>query len=106
MTGLGRLSVTTLGPVLGITADYNNDGTVDAADYVVWRENVGAAGLTNRDPNNAGPVGPDDYNSWRTNFGSTSTPGAVAAAQGAVPEPSALFLAMLAIAIGCAWRRA
>ena len=26
-----------------LTADYNNDGAVDAADYVVWRKNLGTA---------------------------------------------------------------
>ena len=26
-----------------VTADYNGDGTVDAADYVVWRKSIGPA---------------------------------------------------------------
>ena len=42
---MGRLSVTTLGPQLGIVGDYNNNGVVDAADYVAWRDSVGGAGL-------------------------------------------------------------
>jgi hypothetical protein len=63
----------------GIPGDYNEDGKVDAADYVVWRkENInGAAG----------------YNTWRTNFGRTSGAGSGSAlSPGAVPEPSALLL--------------
>ena len=52
--------------------DYNNNGTVDAADYTVWRNNLGGPGtaLANRDPNNGtGPVAAADYNSWKANFG-------------------------------------
>ena len=26
-----------------VTGDYNADGVVDAADYVVWRKNIGPA---------------------------------------------------------------
>lgn len=100
LTGTGRLSVSTLGPVLGVVGDYDNNGFVDAADYVVWRSSVGAAGLPNRAPGNAGPVGQADYDSWRANYGN-----ALAAASnasplgGVVPEPVALGLAGLAIAI-------
>jgi hypothetical protein len=40
-----------------IPGDFNNDGTVGAADYVVWRKGLGTA-YTHA-----------DYNAWRTNFG-------------------------------------
>jgi hypothetical protein len=40
--------------------DYNDDGEVDAADYVVWRKNP------------AGFGGPAGYSAWRTNFGSSA----------------------------------
>jgi hypothetical protein len=47
--------------------DYNDDFTVDAADYVVWRK----AGATDTLPNDptAGTVDQSDYDLWRTNFG-------------------------------------
>ena len=31
------------GGSVGLAGDYNGNGTVDAADYVVWRDNLGAA---------------------------------------------------------------
>jgi hypothetical protein len=60
-----------------LAGDFNGDGKVDAADYVVWRKTDGSQ---------------DGYNAWRTNFGRTSgsAAGQVAAA---VPEPGALLLA-------------
>jgi predicted outer membrane repeat protein len=50
--------------------DYNNDGTVDAADYVVWRKNYNMAVFI---PNDLTPgfVGLDDFDVWRANFGAT-----------------------------------
>ncbi len=58
--------------VFTVAGDYNNDGTVDAADYAVWRKNVG---LANTLPNNSesGTVGQSLYDLWRQNFGRTST---------------------------------
>ena len=54
-------------------ADYNHNGAVDAADYVVWRDALGqiGAGLT-ADGNNNGEIDAGDYNVWRANFGRTS----------------------------------
>ena len=60
--------------------DHNNDGVVDAADYVVWREN-----------NIAGQQGYDD---WRTNFGS---PGQASASGSAVPEPASVAITLIAM---------
>jgi hypothetical protein len=56
-----------------VVGDYNDDGTVNAADYVFWRNHEGGPGgsLPNRDPNNGGNIGPDDYTSWVDNFGNT-----------------------------------
>jgi hypothetical protein len=74
--------------VATINADYNRDGVIDAADYVVWRKNDG---------NN-----PDGYNTWRANFGNTAGSGAAAAdsrAPSAVPEPSSLVLCVLLAAL-------
>lgn len=50
--------------------DYNNDGGVDAADYTVWRDNLGSAfELPNRDPGESGDVGAGDYDAWTGNYG-------------------------------------
>ena len=59
--------------------DYNHDGIVDTADYVVWRKTDGTQ---------AG------YNLWRANFGRTAGNGS--AAGGAVPEPTALATVCIA----------
>jgi hypothetical protein len=47
--------------------DYNNNGTVDAADYVVWRRNLNQSVTLPNDPT-PGTVDANDYNVWRTNF--------------------------------------
>jgi hypothetical protein len=72
-----------------ISGDYNGDGTVNAADYTVWR-NGGSP-----DDSQAG------YNLWRTNFGRTSGSGAggSASASLAVPEPAGWLLAWIAAAL-------
>ncbi len=91
ITGAGRLQVTTFirPPLAG---DFNADGVVDAADYVVWRNGLH---VTYTDA---------DYNIWRTNFGSTSGSGASSSAAAAVPEPYSLFLLLLAVPI-FKWKR-
>jgi autotransporter-associated beta strand protein len=58
LTGTGVLQVTD-GPPPG---DFNGDGSIDSADYVLWRKNVGS------DP---------DYSAWRKNFGIADTGGSL-----------------------------
>ncbi len=83
----------------GVIGDYNQDGIVDAADYTVWRNNLGGDGsvLPNRDPANSGVVSTDDYDSWRSHYGEISGTGSLLGSSSAVPEPAALWLALLAI---------
>jgi hypothetical protein len=77
----------------GVAGDYNSDGTVNAADYVVWRDH---SGQTFQLPNEVsgvtpGMVTPDDYTAWRARFGNVSGAGAASAlGVSAVPEPSTL----------------
>ena len=66
---LDDILTTLIGPPL--VGDYNQDGAVDTADYVVWRKQQGAASIANRDPANAGAVGQPDYDSWRAHVGQT-----------------------------------
>jgi formylglycine-generating enzyme required for sulfatase activity len=73
-----------------LPSDFNHDGTVDAADYVVWRKGIGIA-----------PT-PENYNLWRANFGRTVGDGS--ASHATVPEPTAAFLLALGAASGC-WRK-
>jgi GH35 family endo-1,4-beta-xylanase len=80
--------------------DYNADGAVDAADYAVWRKNVGlTVNLPNRDTDNVGPISMDDFNSWRENFGKLA-PGSSGAGSSSVPEPGHGLLWLLAVVHG------
>jgi autotransporter-associated beta strand protein len=78
ITGSGLLSITT--GAASPPGDYNLDGSVNAADYVVWRKNP--AGF----PANA-------YDVWRASFG--NPPGSGSGLDGAaVPEPGAAVIAI------------
>jgi hypothetical protein len=91
-----------------LSGDYNRDGTVDAADYAVWRHSRGETGYHLRaDGDGDGEIGPGDYDVWRASFGST-VPGfsALAQSQTTVPEPAAFIVSMLAICcLYCSARR-
>jgi hypothetical protein len=71
-----------LAPVEGLDGDYNGDGKVDAADYVVWRKNDGSQ---------------PGYDAWRANFGSMLF-GSGGGSATSVPEPHTFV--MLAAAAG------
>ena len=78
---------------MAVTGDYNQNGTVDAADYTVWRNNLGSGtALPNDDT--AG-VGPDDYARWKINFGNHSGSGSAASGHVAVPEPASLVVLLM-----------
>jgi hypothetical protein len=77
----------------GLAGDYNQDGTVDATDYVVWRKGLGTTYM------------PSDFNVWRANFGAMAGSGSVAGANIAVPEPATLVLLMFAVAGWCLGQR-
>lgn len=81
--------------VAGVPGDYNENGSVDAADYVVWRNNDGT---NNPLPNDNGlgvPIGSTHYDLWRANFGGTFP--ASGSVIGAVPEPASAVLILLGI---------
>jgi len=73
-----------------LDGDFNQDGSVDAADYVVWRKNLDSATSL---PNDESPgfVSAEDYGVWRANFGRTL---AGASALGSVPEPASGIMAL------------
>ncbi|WP_442484864.1 endonuclease I family protein [Aeoliella sp. SH292] len=93
------LSLTLLADVIaiGLEGDFNDDGFVDLADYVVWRDNLGSShGLAGNGVDD-GIVDALDYAAWKSNFGailSTST------ATTTVPEPSTnVCIALLGLAM-------
>lgn len=93
-----------IAPPTGLAGDYNDDGVVNAADYTVWRDNLGAPTETALNGNGDGMNGVDaaDYTRWKNNFGATGSLGAVG---GAVPEPSACLIALGLMGSLCVVRR-
>jgi hypothetical protein len=81
----------------GIAGDYNDNGTVDAADYVVWRDNLNSTNTLPNDPN-GGTVDNDQYNTWRANFGKTAA-GGIGSSLASVPEPVSSVIAFMAIVV-------
>jgi hypothetical protein len=78
-----------------IPGEYNNDGTVDAGDYVVWRKkNNGNIPLPN-DNGLGSPIGEAHYELWRSHYGETAANAASATANIAVPEPGGLLLLLI-----------
>jgi hypothetical protein len=51
-----------------VSADYNNDKQVNAADYVVWRKNLDQAVALPNEVATNGTVTPEDYDAWRRRF--------------------------------------
>jgi hypothetical protein len=89
------------GTVPGVLGDYNGNGVVDAADYVVWRKNPASLPNEGASP---GVVDQADYNFWRSRFGATSG-SASALGSAAVPEPHALLLACFGLSMLMGLRR-
>lgn len=75
----------------GMPGDFNGNGTVDAADYVVWRK--GPATMYTQ----------TDYDVWRAQFGQTAHSGASASI--AVPEATTAQLMYIVGILGCCRRR-
>jgi hypothetical protein len=55
------------------TTDYNGNGVVDAADYTIWRDNLGDTGATQAqgDGDGDGNITQADYDLWKSQFGLT-----------------------------------
>jgi T5SS/PEP-CTERM-associated repeat protein len=82
-----------------LAGDYNDNGIVDAADFTVWRDLLGATFDPRADGDTNGMVDSADYDVWKASFGLAAGggSGAGAAASGigpaatrlaSVPEPS------------------
>jgi hypothetical protein len=93
-------------PQTGLLGDYNNDGLVDGADYVVWRKMNGQDGIgLDADGSGNGSVGTEDYGVWSENFSGSVLPGAAAIAGLNVPEPVAGVPMAIGLMFMCAQRR-
>jgi uncharacterized protein YkwD len=76
-----------------LLGDYNENGTVDAADYTVWRDHLGNANALPNDDTVG--VDLDDYTRWKNNFGQSLPAGGASVAP--VPEPASVLLVLSAM---------
>ena len=83
--------------------DYNSNGVVDAADYVVWRKRLNQS-VTIPNDSTPGMVSTGDYTIWRSNFGK-ATGGGSGATLAVAPEPAGILLALVGGITICAARR-
>lgn len=92
--GYGRVNVeSAVEAVPGASGDYNRDGSVDAADYVVWRKTNGtsvASAYAGADGSGNVNVGNEDYTVWRAHFGQTITPPGPGSGSGSTASESTL----------------
>jgi glucose/arabinose dehydrogenase len=62
--------------------DFNDNGNVDSADYIVWRKTLGATGIpaySGADGNGDGNIDAADLDVWKLNFGKSLGLGSAAA---------------------------
>lgn len=84
--------------ILGLPGDFNGDGTVNAADYTVWRDNLGQSGQGSAGDGNAdGSVDENDYALWKENFGRSRPRRGQLTESREIPEPSCIWLLMLSL---------
>jgi hypothetical protein len=84
-----------------VDGDFTGDGVVDAADYVLWRHELGQMGTAlQADGNHDNVVDMNDLNVWRAHFGQTASGSGSGAMETTVPEPTAFGLVLIA-AVGC-----
>jgi hypothetical protein len=89
--------------VPGVIGDFNNDGVVNAADYLLWRKAPPTATLPNDDT--PGVVDASDYADWRANFGKSAAGNGAVISANSVPEPAGVLLVFLAILGGSGVRK-
>jgi mannan endo-1,4-beta-mannosidase len=100
---LGELPVLPWSNAAGVPGDYNEDGSVDAADYSLWRDSLGQSGTgLAADGNGDGVVNQGDYDVWRLYFGVTA---GGATGSTAVPEPGAAMLFLLGPSVAAVAKR-
>ena len=91
-TGTVYLDAAKLEVLQQLPGDYNDDGVVDAADYVVWRKGLATTFLQS------------DYEVWRDHFGQNLNSGSATMGASNVPEPQISMLLMLSAWALCVFR--
>jgi hypothetical protein len=90
LTSLDLQAMDVIGWDIVAPGDYNHDGMVNAADYVVWRKTDGT---------------PAGYDAWRSHFGQTAGNGSGATTSAAVPEPASIVMLIIGTLAMCFRRR-
>jgi hypothetical protein len=99
------IGIFTLDPLPENTGDFNGDGIINAADYIVWRNtfDTAVAAGTGADASGNGLIDQDDYDIWKMNFGMAVGSGSISfTLSEAIPEPGSLVLVLLAGVAGVA----
>jgi hypothetical protein len=78
-----------------VPGDYNQNGAVDAADYVVWRDELDDGGPGRADGNQDGNVDAVDYDIWKSNFGQAAAGSSLSTS--AAPEPTTVLSLLLGV---------
>jgi hypothetical protein len=76
-----------------LPGDYDNNGIVDAADYVVWRKSEASNAPLDNEAASIGVTDHMDFEIWRSNLGATMSQGGYAAS--AVPEPATNLITLV-----------
>jgi hypothetical protein len=92
-SGYGNLYLDLLHSATVLPGDFNGNGVVDAADYVVWRKRLGTTYTQ------------IDFNTWRANFGQTAGSAAGIGTNALVPEPATTLLLLVAVLVICSRQR-
>jgi gluconolactonase len=79
------------------TGDYNGNGVVDAADYVVWRDTVGSTTNFAADGTGDHVIDQADYDWWVGKFAAAGSASGSTGRQNAIPEPGTFALAAIAL---------
>ena len=88
-------------PVL--VGDYNENDTVDAADFVLWRDTLGSTMDLAADGDLSGTVDMGDFVLWRTHFGEIIP--AELTTISSVPEPSTVGVLIVGISLTTVFAR-
>ena len=83
----------------GPLGDFNRDGRVDAGDYVVWRDHVGAGPGTLANDTVGGEIGAGQYALWRRYFGGRVETKPFSKLTNVVPEPTSGWLLIAAVVV-------
>jgi hypothetical protein len=84
---------------VGLQGDYDGNGSVGPEDYALWRANYGSTSNSNADGNLNGVVDAADYVVWRKAESASSSASGNALNSAAVPEPSTVLIAAVALAL-------